>query len=125
MNTELENAAISEVFLSDSSCKDDRAFFVKHFFDHPAVSTEDYSSALYHSHHCGNQSNELFKWLIERADHQDLEAVKEPHLFSQMDPDFRDAINATLENVSSDPRAGNDTSKRSSSPGKDTCSTSS
>ena len=30
--------------------QDDRTFFAKRFFDHPAISADDYSDALYNSY---------------------------------------------------------------------------
>ena len=52
---------------------DDRTLFVKRFFDHPAISAEDYSNALYYSYWSGGNTKEFFYWLLARADRQDLE----------------------------------------------------
>ena len=106
LSQNLENVAIHEVFLRAFDCNDTRSLLVKHFFDHPAVSDEDYSNALYISYDCVIQTKELFHWLLGNADHQDLQAVKNDYRFSDMDPNFRDAVNAALQTVSSDPRRG-------------------
>ena len=81
LSQELESIAIHEVFSRAPQCQDDRALLVKCFFDHPAISTEDYSIALYHSYEYGGQAKELFLWLLKRADHQDLEVVKKDKEF--------------------------------------------
>ena len=84
----LEKVAICEVFLRASDCNDTRSLLVKHFFNHPTVSDEDYSSALYISYDCVIQTKELFHWLLGNADHQDLKGVKSDYRFSVMDPNF-------------------------------------
>ena len=55
LSKDLENVAIRGAFETASNYQDDRALFAKRFFDHPAISAEDYSDALYRSYHHGGQ----------------------------------------------------------------------
>ena len=77
LSQDLENVAILHAFLTSSKYTDDRSLFTKRFFNHPAVSSEYYSVALYRSYNNGDQNKELFHWLLERADCQDLEDSQE------------------------------------------------
>lgn len=92
-NKDLENVAIRKVFLEASRYKDDRIIAAKRFFDHPAISAMDYSSALYNSYQNGGQDKKLFCWLLERADNQDLKTVKSGMRFSDMEPEVQQAVN--------------------------------
>ena len=93
--------------------QDDRTFLAKRFFDHPAISAKDYSDALYNSYHNGDQAKELFYWLLERADRQDLEAVKNDKDFLNDKSEFREAVNQALQTVSSKTRKEWDARKES------------
>jgi hypothetical protein len=106
LSRKLGKIAISEAFKKASEYNDDRSFFAKRFFDHPKVSPENYSDALYNSYFKGGQNKELFHWLLERADRQDLEMVKGAHTFSSMDSKFQEVISVALQNVDSYTRSG-------------------
>jgi len=70
----MANAAIQQAF-REASRFDNRAL-AKRFFDHPAITAEIYSYALYFSLCSCNLISELFYWLLARADNQDLIAAK-------------------------------------------------
>lgn len=101
LNAHLESVAIRKAFVTASTYPDDRTLIAKRFFNHPAISTEDYSIALYNSYKWGDQAKELFYWLLARADRQDLVAVKDYHAFSGFQFKFRNAVNQALRVVDS------------------------
>lgn len=82
LSNDLENIAIRGTFVTASNYKDVRTLHVKRLFDHPKISAEAYSDALYASYNQGGQAKLLFYWLLPRADHQDIEAVKRDFRFS-------------------------------------------
>ena len=97
LSENLENVAIRGAFwIITSYCEDSRTLFVTRFFDHPAISAESYSDALYLSYKHGSQAKESFKWLVARADHQDLKVVKGKESFARMRSDFQEAVNQTV-----------------------------
>lgn len=81
LSVDLMNVAIHHAVLNASHSKDGRMLRPKRFFDHPAVSVDDYSDALYHFYKSEDPKNELFYWLLARADRQDLERVKKENWF--------------------------------------------
>ena len=91
-DTGLVNVAVHEAFVHASAFTDDRADFAKDFFDHPAVTAEDYSNALISLYNKGGLTNELFSWLLERADRRDLEAVSSEYKDREWEPEFRLAV---------------------------------
>ena len=95
----LEDKAISAAFTEASRYHDDRADFAKDFFDHPAVTAEDYSDALCRSYSNGDQTRELFRWLLARANLQDLEEVKLRQEFSEWASEFQKIVNDRLQIV--------------------------
>ena len=42
----------------------------------------------------GDQANELFRWLLARADRQDLDAAISDKNFSKQESEFQKAVNA-------------------------------
>ena len=104
LSKDLENIAIRKAFHEASSYQDDRTLLAKRFFDHPAISANDYSNALHSSYSYGGQAKELFHWLLARADRQDLEAVKKSDKFSRWGTEFQQAVNQALEAVGPDAR---------------------
>jgi len=102
----LRNVAIHRVFKRASSNYSDvrGTLLGKRFFDHPAILVHDYSAALYTSHQNGGQTKEHFHWLLRRADHQDLEAVKRDYFFSKQKPEFQEAVDHALRVVGTDTR---------------------
>lgn len=106
MNTDLENIAILKAVREASAHQDDRILPAKRFFDHPVISSEDYSNALYVSYNWGGQAKELFYWLLPRADRQDLEAVKRVRSFSNWPLEFQQAVNQVFQTVGIDARPG-------------------
>ena len=60
LNAGLEKVAIRHAFWRASRFQDDRALFVKRYFDHPAISAKYYSDALYDAYYQGDkQKNSL------------------------------------------------------------------
>lgn len=107
MSKNLENVAIRRAFLGGSGYNDVRILFTQRFFDHPSVFSEIYSDALYRAYNNGDQNKELFKWLLKRADCEDLKAVKMP-LYKSFwrNFKFKQAVNDALQKVGSDTRLG-------------------
>jgi hypothetical protein len=106
LSKDLENVAIRYAFERAPLYQDDRIVHAKRFFDHPVISTKDYSGALYSSYNNGNKTKELFYWLLANADRQDLEAVKKNDMFSTWKSEFQDAVNHALQVVGSERRPG-------------------
>lgn len=107
LNKDLENIAIRKAFERASAFQNDRIRPAKRYFDHPAISATDYSNALYASYGYGvNQARELCRWLLDRADSQDLVAVTEDERFPMMQHEFQEAVNRALLVVDFDPRHG-------------------
>jgi len=106
LDPNLTNAAIQQAFWSASDCTDDRTLYVKCFFDHPAVSAEDYSLALRYSYRSEDPKHELFHWLLTSADGQDLEKVRSDVSFSRRPPEFRAVVNYALYAVIPGARIG-------------------
>lgn len=105
LNKNLENIAIDHAFWKASEYQDSRACLAERFFDHPVISAKRYSIALYSSYMKG-YLNTHFHWLLERADGQDLEAVRENDNFSTKGAEFREAVEQTLKTIGSDVRPG-------------------
>ena len=113
LSPDLEGVAIRQIFYQSSIYQDendDRAFFVGRLFDHPAVSSAQYSVVLFRAArlypHLEDRIKELFHWLLENADSQDLNMVKSDGAFSSGSPEFQDAVDEALQTVSSEPRHG-------------------
>jgi hypothetical protein len=104
LNQDLENVAIRTAFGSASRCNDDRVIPAMRFFDHPAVSAMNYSEALYDSDRWGDWRGKFFYWLLERADRQDLEAVRSDCRFPKMGFTFRRHVNNALRIVGPESR---------------------
>ena len=99
LTKDLGGIAISIVFLQASHYQDYRTLFAEQFFDHPAVSAKGYFMALEWSYHVGGLANDLFHWLLNRADGQDLETVKSHSKLYTQKPEFRDAVTRALKDV--------------------------
>ena len=107
MSSDLENIAIREAFKWSASYQDDRSLLAKRYFDHHTISAEDYSMALRRSYYNGGETKELFYWLLERADCQDLKTVKEIYIiYPEWGGKFQDAIKKALKKVGVDDRIG-------------------
>jgi hypothetical protein len=92
----VEDVVIRKAFYFATDHLDDGTFFAKRFFDHPAISADDYSDALYDFYIYGCQTKELFYWLLARADCQDLWAVRINKRFSWMKSGFQQAVNQAV-----------------------------
>ena len=104
LNKDLENIAIRKAFRIASFYQDDRTLLAKRFFDHPAISAKDYSDALYDSYQNGDQTKELFYWLLARADRQDLETIKSDKYFSTHELEYQQAVDHALKTVGTETR---------------------
>jgi len=92
LDPNLTNTVIQQAFRKSPLYIDDRMLYAKRFFDHPAVSAEDYSDALGSSYRSNDPKNEFFQWLLIRADVQDLEKARSSNWFSNMSSEFQDAV---------------------------------
>ena len=106
LDPNLTNAAIKQVFWEASYYTDDRMPYAKRFFDHPAVSAEDYSLALECSYDSEEPKNELFHWLLLRTDGQDLEKIRSDVFFSRRPRGYQDIVNYALYAVIPGARIG-------------------
>ena len=86
--TAVKNIAIRTAFNLAPDHGINQGVWAKRFFDHPAVSAVDYSHALYNAYKDWTPHNELFYWLVVRADRQDLEEVMRTSLFPGINPSF-------------------------------------
>lgn len=103
LSKDLEDIAIREAFKLSSSYRDNRALIAKRYFDHPAISAKNYSTALHKSYGYEDETNELFYWLLNRADHDDLEVAKvDDEIFEE--PVFEEAVEQVLKTVGSETR---------------------
>ena len=92
----VDNVSIRKAFYLASNCPVEGKPFVECYFDHPAILAQNYSNALYASYKDDGQANELFKWLLDRADRRDLKVVKKHALFFGMKSKFKKAVNQTV-----------------------------
>lgn len=106
LSVDLMNVAIHHAVLNASHSRDGSMLCPKLFFDHPAVSVDDYSNALYHFYQSKDPKNELFYWLLARADRQDLERVKKECWFLSRPSEFQDAVNHAFNTVGTEVRIG-------------------
>lgn len=105
LSTGLKNAAIRTTFWAGSRYKG-MAFWTKRFFDHPVISAVKYSRVLYNVYAHSDPTKELFCWLLERADRQDLEEVKRDRRFYEKRPEFRKTVKDAQHKVCAEPRHG-------------------
>jgi len=106
-NQDLRSVAIGAAFWKASEYGDDRALPAKFFFDHPAVSSKNYSLALYRSYGIEDQNQELFNWLLEAADREDLgAAMKDDRFSTDSSAKFQQAVKGALQKVGFDTRHG-------------------
>ena len=100
LDQEVKDMAINHAFVEAFRCAtDNRASLAKDYFDHPAVLADDYSNALYRSYKKRGFKSKLFKWLLEKADLGDLEAVKNEEKWEYMPKKFKVAIDKALKTV--------------------------
>lgn len=101
LSKDLGNIAIRKAFRMTPWYRGVKTLFARRFFDHNAITAEDYSDVLYRSYERGGKTKDLFKWLLARADRQDLEAVKKAEDFSAQEFEFQKAVNQALQAVGS------------------------
>ena len=94
LSADLDDVAICQAFISASDFHD-RIFLANRFFDYPIVTANEYSRALYNSYHHGGKTKQLFHWLLENADKQDLEIIKNNAGFYRGAFEFQEAVNKT------------------------------
>ena len=82
LDPNLTKVAINELSGPPLIYTDNRTLYAKRFFDHPAVSAEDYSVVLYDSYRSNDPKHVLFHWLLTRADSRDLEEIRGNEWFS-------------------------------------------
>ena len=94
----VKDVAIIDVFYQTSKFSNDpRASYAKRYHNHPTISAYYYSNAIYRSYRYGSPNYELFNWLLEKADHEDLKAVKSDNEFSTNSEKFQNAIEKALK----------------------------
>ena len=68
---------------------------VEVYYEHPAITSEEYADGLYASWNDG-ESNQVFPFLLEQADQGDLDAAKEEYVYKKY-PKFRQAIDKAFK----------------------------
>ena len=104
LHSNLVSIMVRRTFEKASACRNDTRIYVKRFFDHPAITAEEYSSALYSVFDYQSLGGELFHWLLEKADRRDLEAVKINWKFTGMEFTFQDAVKQAETKVGAESR---------------------
>lgn len=96
LSGDLDDVAIKWAFSLASLLPVEGKSFVERFFDHPAITAESYADALHDSYKDECPANKPFKWLLDRADRQDLEAARRDKRFSERWQEFQNAVNRTV-----------------------------
>lgn len=107
LSADLFNIAVRTTFKKASHIKG-LEFWIRRFFDHPAVPATIYSDALYYFHDKEDPSNDDFYWLLARADFADLgQVIFHPKLdIHKKPPEFQQAVYAALQVVGLATRPG-------------------
>ena len=100
----LEKIAIRTAFKEASYRWDDKIEFIKRYFNHPAISIEDYSDALYDSYGRHGGGDSIFDQLLAGANSQVLKMVQNDGRFSKHEG-FKKAINGRLKEIDSGPES--------------------
>ena len=107
LSKNVENVAIRRAFEWDSYCKDDSAFLVKRYFDHPAISAKDYSDALYNSYVLGGKTERTLSLVIGKSRSSRLGcSQKRSGKLSGWPSEFQTAVEKALSKVSLNVRIG-------------------